>query len=386
MSDTIGNIQRLLRSSHKPTTSSREAANNCQRIRLVDLFAGVGGLSLGAHEEGFEVSAAFDSDPILSSSYKYNFPNTQLHLKDLSSTDGATIAAAVGGRVDGLIGGPPCQGFSSIGKRINTDPRSQLLAHFFRIVAEVLPTFFVMENVTGLGYADARGVLDRALLPVIDQYAILGPTVLNAADFGAATIRRRLFVIGIHKDQGEGATIEAFASLQRSPATVRAAIADMEGALAVGERDGFDEWQILRRGRPHDYARPLRSDDRLFTGHRFTSHSKTVADRFAKVPQGDVDVVGRHPRLAWSGQCPTLRAGTGPDRGSFQSVRPIHPEEPRVITVREAARLQGFPDNHRFHPTIWHSFRMIGNSVCPIVARAIFRVIKTKIALSASAE
>nr|WP_249812095.1 DNA cytosine methyltransferase [Bradyrhizobium sp. 188] len=90
---------------------------------------------------------------------------------------------------------------------------------------------------------------------------------------------------------------------------------------------------------------------------------------------GEIDSVGRHPRLSWEGQCPNLRAGTGKDKGSYQAVRPIHPEEDRVITVREAARLQGFPDSFRFHPTVWHSFRMIGNSVSPIIAQAILSLI-----------
>jgi DNA (cytosine-5)-methyltransferase 1 len=123
----------------------------------------------------------------------------------------------------------------------------------------------------------------------------------------------------------------------------------------------------------------LRAPDGIFTGHRIVDHKPEVKARFAEVPQGGMDLVGRHPRLDWNGQCPTLRAGTGADKGSFQAVRPLHPSEPRVITVREAARLQGFPDVHRFHPTIWHSFRMIGNSVSPIIAEAIFRAISAKI-------
>jgi DNA (cytosine-5)-methyltransferase 1 len=84
-------------------------------------------------------------------------------------------------------------------------------------------------------------------------------------------------------------------------------------------------------------------------------------------------------RLAWGGQSPTIRAGTGADRGSYQSVRPIHPSEPRVITVREAARLQGFPDAFRFHPTVWHSFRMIGNSVSPIIAHRLLSLIRDRL-------
>lgn len=130
----------------------------------------------------------------------------------------------------------------------------------------------------------------------------------------------------------------------------------------------------------------LRASDKVFTGHRPTIHTQGVVDRFARVKQGQVDPVGRHPRLAWEGLCPTLRAGTGADKGSYQAVRPIHPEEDRVITVREAARLQGFPDTHLFHPTVWHSFRMIGNSVSPIMAKAIFSAIAAHLGLPSRAD
>lgn len=123
----------------------------------------------------------------------------------------------------------------------------------------------------------------------------------------------------------------------------------------------------------------MRDSSGLITGHTKTVHGPAIAKRFAALGPGLIDPIGRHPKLAWDGQCPTLRAGTGADRGSYQSVRPIHPDEPRVITVREAARLQGFPDAHRFHPTVWHSFRMIGNSVSPLIAREIFMAIAAKL-------
>jgi DNA (cytosine-5)-methyltransferase 1 len=345
---------------------------------LVDLFSGCGGFSLGAHQAGFRVAAAFDNDPILASSYSYNFPKTRLVLEDVARLDAAAIRAATGGRVDGIFGGPPCQGFSDIGRRRPDDPRRQLLGHFFRIVHQVQPAFFVMENVRGLAYSDARGVLDEALKLVDDDYEILGPYIWDASHFGAATRRARLFVVGIHKDRGEALTVEDIAVSKRPAASVRSAIGDLDGAVPVGVTEGFDIWRRTRQGRPFDYARPLRAPDGLFTGQRATEHTPEVVARFRKVPEGGVDPVGRHPRLAWAGQCPTLRAGTGADRGSYQSVRPIHPSEPRVITVREAARLQGFPDVHRFHPTVWHSFRMIGNSVSPIIARAIFSAIRSK--------
>lgn len=353
-------------------------------MNLVDMFSGCGGFSLGAHQAGFDVVVAFDNDPILASSYRYNFPETRMAFRDVTDVDGDLIRAIAGKEVDGVIGGPPCQGFSEIGLRHPEDPRSRLLDHFFRIVQEVQPAFFAMENVRGLGYCNARGMLDDALRIVDDRYAILGPVMLNAADFGAATNRSRLFVIGIHKDRGEALSLGHFDALRQAPATVRAAIVDMEGAVAMGEKDGFDTWRITRIGRPFDYARALRSPDGIFTGHRSTDHCRRVVARFDTVPPGGIDPVGRHPRLAWLGQCPTLRAGTGPDRGSHQAIRPIHPEHPRVITVREAARLQGFPDRHRFHSAIWHSFRMIGNSVSPTIAKAIFEAIKARLDLQTS--
>ena len=348
-------------------------------MNVVDVFAGCGGFSLGAHQAGFSVVAAFDNDDVLASSYRHNFPDTRMVIADVSELDGETVRTAAGGHVDGIFGGPPCQGFSDIGKRHPADPRSLLLGHFFRIVREVRPSFFAMENVRGLTYSNVRAVLDEALHLVEDEYTILGPIMLNAAEFGAATNRSRLFVIGIHKDSGEALTLGHFAAMRRAPATVRAAISDMVGAVALGQKEGFDTWRITRSGRPFNYASALRSPDGLFTGHRATSHCGRVIARFDAIPPGGVDSVGRHPRLAWSSQCPTLRAGTGPDRGSHQSIRPIHPEHPRVITVREAARLQGFPDNHRFHSTVWHSFRMIGNSVSPIMAKVIFSVIGARL-------
>lgn len=348
-------------------------------MKLVDLFSGCGGFSLGAHQAGFRVTAAVDNDPILASSYPLNFPNTRLILKDLRTLSGDDLRAAIGAPIDGVFGGPPCQGFSDIGKREPEDARRQLVGHFFRIVRELRPAFFVMENVRGLAYSGSRDVLSAALQLVRDYYDIFGPEILDASEFGAATKRARLFVIGINKDRGEPLTLDDIAAFRRPPATVRAAISDLQRAVPLGEENGFDVWRIAGGGRPSEYVRHLRAPGSRFTGHRRTAHTEEVKARFSKVPPGGVDPVGRHPRLEWFGQCPTLRAGTGADRGSYQSVRPIHPAEARVITVREAARLQGFPDAHLFHPTVWHSFRMIGNSVSPMIARAIFQAIRVKI-------
>lgn len=346
---------------------------------LIDLFSGCGGFALGAHRAGFRVAAAFDNDPILSSSYPLNFPNTRFLLRDVAQLTGDTLRAEADGEICGIFGGPPCQGFSTIGKRDPRDPRRQLLGHFFRLVSEAQPTFFVMENVTGLCAPSSKGMLDDAMAQVEQDYFLLGPHIFDASEFGAATKRPRLFVIGIHKQKGNPVTLDDINSRKTLATTVEAAIRDLEGAVAEGESNGFDCWQINQTVSPSSYALKMQTSDLRFTGHRPTKHTEKVVERFARISPGSIDEIGRHPRLKWDGQCPTLRAGTGTDKGSYQAVRPIHPALPRVITVREAARLQGFPDNHLFHPTIWHSFRMIGNSVSPIIAEAIFTAIAAKL-------
>ncbi len=349
-------------------------------MTVVDLFSGCGGLSLGAQRAGVRVVAAIDNDPVLTSSYSRNFPQTHLLRADVATLDGDCIRALADTTVDGIVGGPPCQGFSEMGRRDPSDPRSRLLYQFFRVVMEMRPSFFLMENVRGLNYPATRPLLDAALQLVRPDYALLGPRLWNAADFGAATSRTRLFVIGIRKDRAGEVHGEDVEGLRRKPATVRNAIYDLDAPVSLGSDDGFDTWRLARRaGQSCAYAQALHAPDRCFTGHRTTVHSSRVTDRFATVPQGGIDPVGRHPRLAWAGQCPALRAGTGSDHGSHQALRPIHPDRPRVITVREAARLQGFPDWYRFHPTIWHSFRMIGNSVSPIMADRIFTAIRARL-------
>jgi DNA (cytosine-5)-methyltransferase 1 len=265
-----------------------------------------------------------------------------------------------------------------MGHRRVDDPRRELLIHFFRLVSEIKPAFFVAENVQGLQFKSSEDTLSRGLDYVRSRYQILGPLLLNVADYGGATRRQRVFFVGVDPNRCGGLTIDDIERPKKRPATVRQAIGDLEDATFLREYDGFDVWRARKKGRPARYASEMRTATGEFSGHLPTAHTKAIVRRFSKVKAGEIDRVGRHPRLAWDGQCPTLRAGTGSDRGSYQSVRPIHPSSNRVITVREAARLQGFPDRFRFHPTVWHSFRMIGNSVSPIMARALFRIISSK--------
>jgi DNA (cytosine-5)-methyltransferase 1 len=354
-----------------------------KRLRVLDIFSGCGGLSLGAHRAGFETCLAIDVDPILTSSYPINFPGVKLLREDIRKLTSSAILDQAGGRIDGVVGGPPCQGFSEIGRRDIDDPRRDLLHEFFRVVFKVRPRFFVMENVRGLMFEDNRELLDVELSRLESRYKMFGPVVVEASEYGAATRRPRIFVVGIDPQYCEVDFMEKLSKQKQDPATVRQAIGDLKRAKSVRtDSDGLDWWTYTKGSSgASPYAKRARTGRggralTYFSGHRRTDHSMDTIKRFGSVEPGKSDSVGKHLRLRWGGQAPTLRAGTGSDRGSYQSVRPLHPEEDRVITVREAARLQGFPDWFRFHPTVWHSFRMIGNSVSPFVSSAVLKAIR----------
>ena len=363
-------------------------------VNVVDLFCGVGGLSLGAARAGFTVHGAVDVDPKALDAHRRNFPGT-VHLSaDISELTGQSIKRRLGlKKVDGIIGSPPCQGFSAIGKSDRYDPRNKLFVDFFRIVSETLPKFFLAENVPGMMREKYRGIREKAFSLVGGKYAILRPMKFAANDYGAPTTRRRVFFVGFLKDSIEPLAREHFeAGPGIETVRVRDALrglpsyvdphcqAKEQGWLAVGSRGA--DGGYARRLRGHvppgvgDRAalRRLRASGEV-SGFLGTVHSAEVAGRYAAVRPGKHDPISKSSRLDSDGFCPTLRAGTGPDQGSFQAVRPIHPTEGRVITPREAARLQGFPDWFQFSPTKWHSFRQIGNSVSPILAERVFAVI-----------
>ncbi|MDH4765858.1 DNA cytosine methyltransferase [Pseudomonas sp. CBMAI 2609] len=343
---------------------------------LLDLFSGCGGLALGSKNAGFKTCLAVDIDPILSSSFPVNFPTIPFLHDDVSTLTWQGLRPYIPDGVDGIVGGPPCQAFSSIGRRLPDDPRRSLVGHFFRIVEEVQPKFFVMENVPGLAFPENRPVLDDALRQLGSHWKVLGPVILDASHFGAPTKRKRVFVFGFNSLKLNAPDLGYLTEPASCSTTVSDAIIDLKDAVPPGVGDGNGHWVYGKSLNLSKYAKRMRSKSGSFTGHQRTVHKMETIKRFSMVPQGSVDVVGKHKRLEWSGLCPTLRAGTGSDRGSYQSVRPLHPDENRVITPREAARLQGFHDDFIFHSTTWHSFRMIGNSVSPIIAEALLGRIK----------
>ncbi len=350
----------------------------------IDLFAGAGGLSLGFEQAGFDVVAAVEIDPVHCAVHEYNFPNSAVICASVVDLTGDEIRqrAGLGSKdVDCVFGGAPCQGFSMIGKRVLDDPRNQLVFHYVRLVQELQPKYCVFENVKGLTVGKHKQFLSE-LIDALDQigYDVLLPyKVLNAADYGVPQDRRRLFLIGARK----GLPLPVYPEATQK-VTVLEAIGDLPDA------DGFDRLMNsdsvpAQFDTEHSYARRLRGfevdpddlsyqrkfDPHVLTASMRTDHTDLSRKRFVATEHGKTEPISRFHKLHPEGVCNTLRAGTDSARGAFTSPRPIHPYSPRVITVREAARLHSYPDWFRFHVTKWHGFRQIGNSVPPLLGRAV---------------
>ena len=366
---------------------------------VIDLFSGCGGFSLGAARAGFSVVGAADNDVHAIKAHKCNFPNSNHIDKDLSDIGGAEIRGELGLgdiEIDGIIGGPPCQGFSTIGHRNGEDPRNLLFGRFFELVAELKPDFFLSENVPGICHPSFDAIRETALENVRGDYVTLPPMKLLASDYGAPTSRQRVFFFGYRKDINWAISSDSFLPLEDvEQVNVSDALKGLRRKISDDWQEESQGWRKVDSGHNGAFGRRVRGKvplgvgdsnakrrlkkENRVSGCLGTKHTAAVVRRFRKVQPGKCDKVSRAGRLDPQGFCPTIRAGTGSDRGSYQAVRPIHPTEDRVITPREAARLQGFPDWFQFDATKWHSFRQIGNSVSPILAEYVLGVIKDAI-------
>jgi DNA (cytosine-5)-methyltransferase 1 len=366
----------------------------------VDLFAGAGGLSLGFEQAGFDVKAAVEIDPVHCATHKFNFPDCAVlpYSVGALTADEIREAGGITGPVDCVFGGPPCQGFSLIGHRALEDPRNALVLEFVRLVAELDARTFVFENVKGLTVGTHKVFLDELVAAFDDAgYTVRRPwSVCDTATFGVPQRRERLILIGAKK----GTPLPDYPMPTTSPAdelqfglpagpTCRDALADLPNADGYAALRDTDAVLSLKWGAPSAYARELRclSNDAwhygyvrkwkpaVLTSSWRTDHTAISHRRFAQTLPGSVEPISRFFKLAPDGLSNTLRAGTDGPRGAFTSPRPIHYKYPRCITVREMARLHGFPDWFRFHGTKWHGARQVGNAVAPPLARAIAREI-----------
>lgn len=378
----------------------------------IDLFAGAGGLSLGFEQAGFDVAAAVEIDPVHCAVHKFNFPDCAVIPRSVVGLSAIDIrrASGIGGRtVDCVFGGPPCQGFSMIGQRSLEDPRNRLVSEFVRIVAELDAGTFVFENVKGLTVGRHRAFLRELIEAFGDSgYDVRTPWhVLDAAHYGVPQHRERLILIGAKR----GTQLPDYPFPRTNAAKARKPIPGISKGPncsdALGDLPDADRFESLIEsdfvetegvGGSSAYASEMRCASRddwhlgyrrawkpqFLTSSARTAHSDISRRRFAETAPGDVEPISRFFRLPPDGLSNTLRAGTDGARGAFTSPRPIHYLYPRCVTVREMARLHGYPDWFRFHATKWHGARQVGNSVPPPLARAIAENIVT--ALGAKVE
>lgn len=367
---------------------------------LLDLFCGAGGMSLGAARAGFNLIAGVDFDARALAAHAVNFPKSkhlQLDLSRIQSSEILQLCNAQIGEIDVIVGGPPCQGFSTMGKRNIEDVRNELIGHFFKIISDIKPKAFLMENVPGVLNSDYADLLESALKIVSDDYTILKPHKIRATEAGAPTIRQRVIIVGFLKGNDEAASgfWERLALKKKTPPNVRHALNGLPFDInqnPKNSRDRIRKVKLTRSGEFFDNVQgnipegvgditALKAylEKGLVSGCVGTVHSKEVSNRYAALEYGKSDPKTKSMKLNPNGYCPTLRAGTGPEKGSFQAVRPIHYLRPRVITPREAARLQGFPDWYQFDETKWHAFRQIGNSVSPYVSEFVLAEIKSSL-------
>ena len=357
-------------------------------------------MSLGFEQAGFDVMAAVEIDPIHAATYKYNFPNCRVITRSVTEVSAEDLRQATGHSVDLVFGGAPCQGFSLIGHRVLEDPRNNLVREFVRIVTEIGASYFVFENVKGLTVGKHVRFLNELVEEFsLRDYDVLKPwRVLNAVEFGVPQSRERLFLIGCRK----GLPVPYYPQrMTRHPTTAAElfgapiapscadALGDIPDAEDFEELDADDKVFIGDWEPTSPYAREMRCctqdswhraqpriwNRAVLTSSMRTNHTHISRRRFLETAPGTVEPVSRFFKLSADGVSNTLRAGTDSARGAFTSPRPIHYDRPRCVTVREMARLHGYPDWFRFHKTKWHGARQIGNSVPPPLARCVGQAI-----------
>lgn len=388
--------------------SWRQSLGDPDRLSVVDLFCGAGGFALGFEQAGFVVAAGIDRNDDACETFGSNLTAMGI-CQDLSrvSDPAALLETHAIPRVDVLIGGPPCQGFSIVGRakvrslgpefQAVVAERNRLYREFVRFVEALRPRAFVMENVPHMGtFGDGQ-----IAAAIQEDFARLGYAVqsvlLDALRFGVPQTRRRLFFFGSRL----GHPTLRFLTRPGAPLTLADAIGDLPplqapsliealpyGGPALPSAQRTSELRTMFRasmdGEHQDLVydhvvRAVREDDaRVFAymkpGDRYRdvdpSHRRYEIKRS---PDGtDEYFADRYFRLSWQEPCVTITAHLAKD-----GYRYIHPDQPRTLSVREAARVQTFPDSFRFAGYRSNRFIQIGNAVPPLLARAVAEAVRT---------
>lgn len=366
---------------------------------VLDLFCGAGGMSLGFEMAGYHIGLGVEKEELPFQTHRLNFSG-QCHKRDIRDITAPKTFVRDHGldRVDVVIGGPPCQGFSRVGRgKIRSlkrdsayihDPRNQFYKEFVRFVEAIRPSHFVMENVPDLQYYldGDEPLLQKALRRFEDLGYTVDWRVLEAHHYGVPQTRRRLFIVGVLEGQGVPWPEETH---EKKPVTVWQAISDLP-VVPHGHRQ--DEMPYKPSRGLSRYQRLMRQGSNgVLYNHQTRWHNEQDLEAFAWLSEGDkyADLPDKYKRYrddifkdkywklyrdrpSW-----TVEAHIGKD--SYRHIYPSrdggsHPA--RTISVREAARLQSFPDRFRFCGPFTRQFMQIGNAVPPLLARAVAEAIR----------
>lgn len=360
--------------------------------KILDLFAGVGGLSYGfAHDEKFEIVAANEILANMAKAYSLNHPTVKMYnkdIKDFSISDLRNDLNILEGDIDIVVGGPPCQAYSTVGKRLIDDPRGKLFQEYFRILKELKPKLFVFENVKGL-LSMQGGTLIKQIISLFESIGYnVSYKLLNAADYGTPQIRERIIIVGTlssvtfkfpeptHYNPEEGSSL--YPNL-KPYVTLGDAIGDLGilqngGSCITYACEPLNEYQkLMRTNAPSEVM-----------DHEVPKNNEKMIRLMEALPDGgspdDVPEELRptsgfkntYCRLWWNKPCTTITRNLGCPSSS----RCIHPKQPRSLSTREGARIQGFPDNYIFYGPRGDKNLQIGNAVPTFLSTAIKNAIK----------
>ena len=344
------------------------------RNKIIDLFCGCGGLSRGFEMAGFDVKIAIDMWSDAVKTYNHNHKNSVAVCEDIHNwTDEFLEQMAAEGDVVGVIGGPPCQGYSTVGTRDVNDPRNHLYLEYCRIVEKVNPDFFVLENVKGLTTLAGGAFRDD----IVKRFGELGYEVhyeiKNAANYGVPQNRLRVFFVGIKGKKF------VFPEENMEILTCLDALSDLP---RLSHTDGLDEVHEYSCQPQNAFQELMRKNSTQILNHQITEHSDQTVDIISKIPDGGS--IKDLPREFWevrkynkafermSSQRPSNTVDTG-HRNYF------HFEENRIPTVRENARLQSFPDDFEVLGSKTSQYKQVGNAVPPLLAYAIAKAIREQL-------
>ena len=344
--------------------------------KVIDLFAGVGGLSLGFEMQGFDIVLANEYDASIAAAYQKNHVHTKMIVGDITALDLDRTFGAYKGMIDVVIGGPPCQGFSQKGQRKTIhDERNFLFQYYVAGVKLVEPRYFVLENVPNLLSAEG-GYFRKEIEELFNKMGyLLQYDVLNASDYGVPQNRRRAVILG-----KLGSAAPQLPRPKAGMVTIWDAISDL-AYLRSGEGE---EEQAYRKPPQSAYQKRLRGDCKTLYNHVATKHSKLALERLSMIPPNAGKEVLPKEHLTksiYSGTWTRMRKDEisvtittrfdTPSSGKF-----THPFLDRAITVREAARIQSFPDTFRFIGNKGSQMKQVGNAVPPLLAAAIAEMIR----------